>query len=452
MEKLLEIILYLLCVCTMAFSQAYTIHFTAKILCKENYNFKKLLYTLLCFILVCSINVWFYIEFSNLNLLKSIISILAILLTTYFFYRPNIMHTIIITIVGIIIPFIFEMIVLLFVSIFLKGVININQLTYTKVSYYITTIFMNLFAVTVLKIIDYVRNKKSNKMSTMNIKNIDYKTILYQGLIIIITLIPSMLLISSKRHNYPLSFIFVNTAQLIVVSLFSFFYIRKRMLFKDTELELENTKLHNQALSTINENIRGFKHDMGNMVQSINGYLAVGNIDGVRTYCQNLLHGFNDINLLSILSPKIINDPAIYGIVVGKMLYARENNLTLSLDVGVDVSKINFPSFELSRIIGILLDNAIEAALDSNDRKLKLEMYHDENRKCDIIIIGNSVKDASKIDIIKMFEKNYSTKENPSGFGLYEVLKFFKKNNKGDIVPNIDYDTNFFTQTLTFDR
>ena len=106
--------------------------------------------------------------------------------------------------------------------------------------------------------------------------------------------------------------------------------MRKRIHFKDTELELENTKLHNQALSTINENIRGFKHDMGNMVQAINGYLAVGNIEGVKAYCQNLLHGFNDINLLSILSPKIINDPAIYGIVVGKMLHARENNLTLS--------------------------------------------------------------------------------------------------------------------------
>lgn len=224
------------------------------------------------------------------------------------------------------------------------------------------------------------------------------------------------------------------------------------MHFKDTELELENTKLHNQALSTINENIRGFKHDMGNMVQSINGYLAVGNIEGVKTYCKNLLHGFNDINLLSILSPKIINDPAIYGIVVSKMLYARDNNLTLSLDIGLDVSQINFPSFELSRIIGILLDNAIEASLDSDERKLKLEMYHEESRNRDVIIIGNSVKDANKVNIIKMFDKDYSTKENPSGFGLYEVLKFFKKNNKGDILPNIDYDKNFFTQTLTFDR
>jgi len=261
-----------------------------------------------------------------------------------------------------------------------------------------------------------------------------------------------MLLMFSNNYNYSVLFVLLNTLQLIVVSVFSFFYTRKRILFKDTELELENTKLHNQALSTINESIRGFKHDMGNMVQAINGYLAVGNIDGVKNYCKNLLHGFNDINLLSILSPKIINDPAIYGIVVSKMLYARENNLTLSLDIGLDVSSINFPSFELSRIIGILLDNAIEASLESDEKKLKLEMYHDENRNIDVIIIGNSVKDPSKVNIIKMFEKNYSTKENPSGFGLYEVLKFLNKNDKGDIVPNIDYETNFFTQTLKFDK
>lgn len=455
MEKLLEIVLYLICSFTMAFLQAYVIHFIIKLFFKEKSSLKKLLISFGCFIPFCALAILFYIKFPELKLVKSLISISAVALTTFLLYRTNLLNTVIITFLNMIIPFIFEMIVVFFVTIFLRDLVDLNQLTYGSFSYYITTICMNVLNLIILLLIDYICKKKSNSNSTpinINMKNIDYKTILYQGLIIILTLIPTMFLITSKSYSYPLSFIFVNTAQLLVVSIFSFFYIRKRMHFKDTELELENTKLHNQALSTINENIRGFKHDMGNMVQSINGYLAVGNIEGVKTYCKNLLHGFNDINLLSILSPKIINDPAIYGIVVSKMLYARDNNLTLSLDIGLDVSQINFPSFELSKIIGILLDNAIEASLDSDERKLKLEMYHEESRNRDVIIIGNSVKDANKVNIIKMFDKDYSTKENPSGFGLYEVLKFFKKNNKGDILPNIDYDKNFFTQTLTFDR
>ena len=452
MEKLLEIVLFIISMCSMAFAQAYIAHFAISVFFKKVCTKKQLFLAFLISLPLSFMSVFFIYFADNLNILKSIIGIVGLALVPLVIYKSNIVHTIVVTVSGTFIFYIFDIIMVVIISVFFRNITDINNIVENKPIYYLVTIITNLLGISILKVISLLVNKKIYKLTNWINKNIDYKIILSQGIIIIISLTPSMFLLFSNYYDYALVFLLINTFQLIVVSLFSFFYMKKRILFKDTELELENTKLHNQALSTINENIRGFKHDMGNMVQSINGYLSVGNIDGVKTYCKNLLHGFNDINLLSILSPKIINDPAIYGIVVSKMLYARENNLTLSLDIGLDVSQINFPSFELSRIIGILLDNAIEASLESTDRKLKLEMYHDENRNCDIIIIGNSVKDANKIDVIKMFEKNYSTKENPSGFGLYEVLKFLNKFNKGDIVPNIDYETNFFTQTLTFDR
>ena len=449
MEQILELILYFISTIIITFSQVYTFYVVAKFICKENFSYKKLLYSFLIILPIAFITNWLYSNFPSLSFIKSVTIIVAALIMLYFLYKCNITRSIVI-IIGSIIPFIFDLLVVLVIYAFSNGDAIDKILNNQIIHYVISSITGVLIAVT-LKILDPIINKYSNTILTSS-KNIDYKLILSQGLVVFITLIPSMFLLYSNNYNYSGIFLLVNTIQLVIVSIFSFWYIKKRILFKDTELELENTKLHNKALATINESIRGLKHDMGNMVQSINGYLAVGNIDGVKAYCQNLIHGFNDVNLLSILSPKVINDPAIYGVVVSKMIYARDNNLTLSLDVGVDVSQINFPSFELSRIIGILLDNAIEAALESDDKKLKLEMYYDDKRKADIIIIGNSVKDAEKVNVIRMFEKDYSTKENPSGFGLYEVLKFLKKHNKGDIVPNIDYDTNFFTQTLTFDK
>ena len=451
MEKVLEIVLYILSIGMITFSLSYTIYLISKLTCKENYPFKKIVFGFAYFLPITIITTWIYNNMPNLNFVKSIITIISCLMITYFLYKVTITKTVIITTLATIIQFIFDMLVVLVISIFFKSINSMEEILKNRTVYYLISIIINTVSVSVLKLIDIILSKKSIISSDDN-RNVNYKVIIYQGTVIIITLIPSMFLMFSNNYDYSAIFVIINTMQLIIVSIFSFLYMKKRMLFKDTELELENTKLHNKALSTINEGIRGFKHDMGNMVQAINGYIAVGNIDGVKQYCQNLLQGFNDVNLLSILSPKVINNPAIYGIVVGKMLYARDNDLNLSLDVALDVTNVNFPSFELSRIIGILLDNAIEAALDSAEKKLKLEMYHDENKKSDVIIIGNSVKNPNEIDIIKMFEKDYSTKENPSGFGLYEVLKFLHKNNKGDIVPNIDYDNNFFTQTLIFDK
>lgn len=446
MEKLLEIILFVVYSLITTFASSFVIYTISSILMKKTYSLKVLLKSSLILLISGLLNNYIFIFVPSLKFIAPISGLLAcaaVLLLVYKFRET----TKIIYILGLysISTFLIDIFFAIFMSII--G-LTTEQVTSTLYLQCILGIVPN----GLLCLIMFILLKLNNKSNFSLVLKDSYKYIMYQTIAIFVCLIPSMYMMFSNYFNYPIAFVIVNALQLIIVSIFSILYLRKGILYKETQAELENTKLHNEALSAINENIRGFKHDMGNMVQSINGYLAVGNIDGVKTYCQNLLQGFNDVNLLSILSPKIINDPAIYGVVVSKMLYARENGLNLSLDVGIKVNEINFPSFELSRIIGILLDNAIEASLETEEKKIKLEMYHDKGKKADIIIIGNSVKDPDNVDVIKMFEKNYSTKENPSGFGLFEVLKFLKKNQKGDIVPDIDYDTNFFTQTLTFDK
>lgn len=447
MENLLEIILFVVYSLTNSLSSAYAMLFINTLISKKHYNFKKYICNFITILPFTILN--FIILFYAKNI-KSFIPLLALIISVIiskYLYKNGLIKSFFAGFIYIALTFLIDILSVVFLYIFK---VDIDFLNSNTIYYFITSIVIYCILALTIKALSLATTRCVNKTTSTSI--INYKYILYQGLVILITLVPSMILMFSNNYNYPISFVIINTLQLIVVSVFSILYMKKQIHFKDTELELENAKLHNKALSTINENIRGFKHDMGNMVQAINGYLSVGNIDGVKAYCQNLLQGFNDVNLLSILSPKIINEPAIYGVVVGKMLYAREKKLNLSLDIGLDVSSINFPSFELSRIIGILLDNAIEAALETEEKKIKLEMVYDESKNADVIIIGNSVSDPDKVDVIKMFEKDYSTKENPSGFGLFEVLKFLKKNQKGDIVPNIDYDKNFFTQTLTFDK
>ena len=235
---------------------------------------------------------------------------------------------------------------------------------------------------------------------------------------------------------------------MLVVSFVGIYNLKFVVKHENTELELANTITYNETLKKVNEGVRGFKHDMGNIVQAILGYIAINDSEGAKKYCQNLVIGFNDINVLSILSPKVIDDPAIYGVVVNKILIARDKDMTLSLDINTSVSDINFPKFELSRILGILLDNAIEAGEQTDEKKLILNMRHDYDRNVDIIVISNSLKDTS-VNVDKIFEKNYSTKEHPSGFGLYEVNKFLRQNPQAYIVTTIDKDDKMFTQTLT---
>lgn len=446
MENLLEIILFVVYSLFTTIASSFAIYCISSILMKKKYSIKVLCISILLQFPFCMLNNYILLFAPKLKVIAPTSAIIVCVLIMLIIYKC---HKITKIIYMVTLYSIFTFLIDVLFAIFIKMIgLNASEVAKTLKLQCLLGIVPNVVICLLMFILLKLNNRKNISLPLKD----SYKYIIYQSIAIFICLIPSMYMMFSHYFNYPIAFVIINALQLIIVSVFSILYLRKGILYKETQLELENTKLHNKALSTINENIRGFKHDMGNMVQSINGYLSVGNIDGVKAYCQNLLQGFNDVNLLSILSPKIINEPAIYGVVVGKMLYAREKNLNLSLDIGLDVSSINFPSFELSRIIGILLDNAIEAALETEEKKIKLEMVYDESKNADVIIIGNSVSDPNKVDVIKMFEKDYSTKENPSGFGLFEVLKFLKKNQKGDIVPNIDYDKNFFTQTLTFDK
>ena len=78
-------------------------------------------------------------------------------------------------------------------------------------------------------------------------------------------------------------------------------------------------------------------------------------------------------------------------------------------------------------------------------------MRVNEDETLDIITVSNSISDTN-IDICKMFEKNYSTKENPSGFGLYEITKFLNKYTQANITTSIDSKAMMLSQTLTIKK
>lgn len=395
---------------------------------------------LFCIILVsCIITKSIDLFVPSVRWLKSLVLVGFITFSTVLVYKTHIFKGFIMSIISLVSSAIVEILIALILT-----ALNIDAFSLITNTYYsciygcVVVIITTLLVCLVCKSITSV-SKVENK----------FKYFLPQLITIAICMFPTMALLMLNDFKYSGVFIVVNLIQLIAVALTGVFNLKFTAKHENTETELANTIVYNETLSKVNEGVRGFKHDMGNIVQAILGYIAINDIEGAKNYCQNLVLGFNDINILSILSPQVIDDPAIYGVVVNKILIAREKGMTLSLDISTSVSEINFPKFELSRILGILIDNAIEAGEQTEDKKLVVNMRHDYKDNTDIITISNSINDVN-IDVDKMFLKNYSTKEKPSGFGLYEVKKFLKKYKTGTINTTIDESTKLLTQTLTF--
>lgn len=375
----------------------------------------------------------------SLKWLKSIVVVLVITTGILCTFKSKVIKGLIISILTLVGSAIIEIVMALTLA-----ALNIDALTLIDNVYY--SCIYGCVVAALEALIIYIIVKSINMPYIIQNK---FKYFLPQLITIAICMFPTMALLMLNDFKYSGIFIVVNLIQLIAVALTGMFNLKFTAKHENTETELANTIVYNETLSKVNEGVRGFKHDMGNIVQAILGYIAINDIEGAKNYCQNLVLGFNDINILSILSPQVIDDPAIYGVVVNKILIAREKGMTLSLDISTSVSEINFPKFELSRILGILIDNAIEAGEQTEDKKLVVNMRHDYKDNTDIITISNSINDVN-IDVDKMFLKNYSTKEKPSGFGLYEVKKFLKKYKTGTINTTIDESTKLLTQTLTF--
>jgi len=101
--------------------------------------------------------------------------------------------------------------------------------------------------------------------------------------------------------------------------------------------------------------------------------------------------------------------------------------------------------YEFTRLLGILLDNAIEATYECTEKIINVYIRKDFKIKRQLLIIENTYNN-KEIDVEKIFEKGYSTKDSNTGLGLWEVRQIIKKNNNLNLYTS--KDNKFFKQQL----
>lgn len=195
-------------------------------------------------------------------------------------------------------------------------------------------------------------------------------------------------------------------------------------------IKIYNLEVYNKTLSLINDDIRGYKHDFSNFVQALDGYVKTENIEGIKSMSKSALKECIATNNLENLNPHIINNSAVYSIITNKFYLAQEENIAMNVEVMLDLNELNISNYELCKILGILLDNAIEAASQCKDEKIiNVKFIKDTKVNRKLMIIENSYANHN-IDINKIFEKGYTTKsakiKNSHGIGLWNVRRLLK--------------------------
>ena len=252
-------------------------------------------------------------------------------------------------------------------------------------------------------------------------------------------------LLNFYMDNFPIIVILLNILGLIAYFIVSIVCFINTTKLDSTTTSLEQATLYNKTLELMYDNTRAFKHDFGNIMQGIGGYIENNDIEGLKQYYSQLALDCSHINNLSNLNPETINNSAIYNILAEKYHKADSKNIKITLESTLDFSNLQMKIYEFTRILGVLMDNAIEASSECKEKIIHVYFGDSSNKRMQLMIIENTYMNKD-INTETIFQKGYSTKAGNSGLGLWEVRQLLTKNHNLNLFTT--KTNNFFRQQL----
>ena len=225
----------------------------------------------------------------------------------------------------------------------------------------------------------------------------------------------------------PYYIILLNIITLIGYILFNLYTIFTVSKLETTSTNLEESQLYNKTLEILQDNTRAFRHDFSNILQGMVGYIDNNDMEGLKNYYSQLVEDIQHTNNLTTLSPNVVNNPAIYNVLANKYHKADSLGIKIHLEAFLDMNEFAMKIYEFTRVLGILMDNAIEAASECENKIINVTFRKDTRKHMQLLIIENTYKNKD-INTETIFEKGYSTKEGNTGLGLWEIRQILKKN------------------------
>ncbi len=241
----------------------------------------------------------------------------------------------------------------------------------------------------------------------------------------------------------------------LLVMLFLFLAMRHSYLeqiqIQAKQKALQDLQDYTHDLEVMYNSLRSFKHDYINILLSISGYIENHDMDELKEFFENKI--FPTKNLIDQGNYKLnqlsnIGVLEIKSLLSIKMIYAHESGIDITIDIPDKVDNFLIDTVDLARILGIFLDNAIEATLETKQPQIGLNII--QNKTGISIIINNRFQDNDLV-LYKLKQKGFSTKAGHQGIGLSNAQKIINSYHNVLLETTIQQDC-FLQHMELFDR
>lgn len=358
----------------------------------------------------------------DLLFLKTIISILIFILLNLLIYKKTFKQSIITSLIYLIMTLFTELVVLLVLSPF--DIISDNYIT--SISTLKAAITVMVMLVTYLFISIKIVDDFIYKVYSFLVNDKKYTKYIIIA-IILVTFICLLYIINYSEKN-----LFIMNV-LFYIGFIAVIYLISKSVYRNNKLNIVNQLLINNEESYIKalESYQLFKH---NIIHELNCIKSVGNkkvnkiIDG---YIEE--HKTPTIDKKIMVSiPKSIRT-ILYNSIIKNSAYTLDINVDnyIKNDIINELSTNKYIKF--CQVLGIVIDNSIEASKNINYIKPYIYLYLNEDKNCYYIKVVNAFN--NDIFLFESNRNNKSTKKGHDGLGIKYI-----NNTKFDIKSIIRND------------
>ena len=189
----------------------------------------------------------------------------------------------------------------------------------------------------------------------------------------------------------------------------------KRTYLKLVGMQEEQARRHLDEVRSIHNEMRGYKHDFHHHLQALKGQLEAGETERAIAYIEQLDRSLRDVDTL-LKTGNVTVD----AILSAKLAQAKAENIAVTVDAALPDCLL-LSDLELSIVLGNLLDNAIEACRETQERRFLRLSLRMKGKMLYFYLLNSAGK--KKVKVGSLFGTD---KTGVHGFGLHRAEAILK--------------------------
>ena len=193
--------------------------------------------------------------------------------------------------------------------------------------------------------------------------------------------------------------------------------------------------------------VRKFEHDYRNILSSLDSFIEEDDFAGLKQYYMSKIKATSEIitqNHFALVALNKIKVKEIKSILSSKLMIAQSKSIDATFEADAEINHIPVDSVLLVRMIGIIMDNAIEELTELGFGTLRVGCFKEGEEM--LLIVQNTCR-PDMPPLGQLRQSGFSSKGKGRGFGLSNLFEI------ADSIPNLFLDTsiieNNFIQKIT---